>query len=123
MRDRAWPLSAYYFALLALLYLPLVILLVFAFNSGTILVFPLKGLTLHWFAQLFATEALMRSLRNSLLVAAGSSLVATVLATCGAIAFVRFRFKPRTRWWPFRTPCSSSRPDSWASTRTSRRRR
>jgi spermidine/putrescine transport system permease protein len=93
MRDRAWPLPAYYFALLALLYLPLVILLVFAFNSGTILVFPLKGLTLRWFGQLFATEALMRSLRNSLLVAAGSSLVATVLATCGAIAFVRFRFK------------------------------
>ena len=93
MRHRTWPLPAYYFTLLTLLYLPLAVLLLFAFNSGTILVFPLKGLTLRWFGQLFATEALMRSLRNSLLVAAGSSVVATALATCGAIAFVRFRFR------------------------------
>ena len=93
MRYRTWPLPVYYFALLSLLYLPLAILLLFAFNSGTILVFTLKGLTLHWFEQLFATEALMRSLRNSLVVAAGSSVVATALATCGAIAFVRFQFK------------------------------
>ena len=92
MRHRTWPLPAYYFTLLTLLYLPLAVLLLFAFNSGTILVFPLKGLTLRWFGQLFATEALMRSLRNSLVVAAGSSVVATALATCGAIAFVRFRF-------------------------------
>jgi spermidine/putrescine transport system permease protein len=92
MHHRSW-LPAYYFALLALLYLPLAILLLFAFNSGTILVFPLKGLTLGWFKQLLATEALMRSLRNSVIVATGSSVVATALATCGAIAFVRFRFR------------------------------
>jgi len=93
MRFRAWPLPAYYFGLLTLLYLPLAVLLLFAFNSGTILVFPLKGLTLRWFAQLFAAEALIRSLRHSLVVAAGSSIVATTLATCGAIAFVRFQFR------------------------------
>jgi spermidine/putrescine transport system permease protein len=93
MPKRAWGLPAYYFALLALLYLPLAILLLFAFNSGTILAFPLKGFTLDWFRLLFANEALMRSLRNSIQVAASSSIVATVLATCGAIAFVRFQFK------------------------------
>ena len=93
MPTRAWRLPAYYYALLALLYLPLAVLLLFAFNAGTILAFPLKGFTLQWFARLFANEALMRSLRNSLVVAAGSSVVATALATCGAIGFVRFQFR------------------------------
>ena len=93
--SRSWGLPTYYFALLALLYLPLAVLLLFAFNDSTILAFPIKGLTLKWFHQLFANEALMRSLRNSLKVGVGSSIVATVLGTCGAIAFVRFRFKGR----------------------------
>ena len=93
MTSRGWGLPAYYFALLALLYLPIAVLLVFAFNNGTILAFPMRGFTLRWFEQLFATEALMRSLRNSVVVGMGSSVVATALATCGAIAFVRFQFK------------------------------
>lgn len=93
MPRRAWGLPAYYFALLALLYLPIAVLLMFAFNDGTILAFPMRGFTLRWFEQLFRTEALMRSLRNSIQVAVGSSVVATALATCGAIAFVRFQFK------------------------------
>jgi len=90
---RGWLLPSYYWALLALLYLPILVLLVFAFNDGTILAFPLRGFTLRWFTELFATEALMRSLRNSVVVAAGSSLVATAFATCGAIAVMRFEFR------------------------------
>ncbi|MGH7538290.1 MAG: ABC transporter permease [Gemmatimonadales bacterium] len=93
MRRRAWGLPAYYLGLLGLLYLPILVLLVFAFNDGTILAFPLRGFTLRWFTELFATEALMRALRNSVVVAAGSSLLATALATCGAIACVRFAFR------------------------------
>ena len=93
MAARGRFLPFYYWTLVGLLYLPLAVLLLFAFNDGTILAFPLRGLTLRWFAQLFATEALMRALRNSVLVATGASLVATALATCGAIAFVRFQFR------------------------------
>lgn len=88
-------LRAYYFGLLVALYLPLAVLLLFAFSSSIFLSFPIREFTLDWFRQLFQTEALMRSLRNSLVVAAGSSLVATLLATCGAIAFTRFKFRGR----------------------------
>jgi spermidine/putrescine transport system permease protein len=95
MSHRFAGLRAYYFGILVFLYLPLAVLLLFAFNSGTILAFPMRGLTLDWFRQLLATEALMRALRNSLLVAAGSSVVATVLATGAAIAYTRFRFAGR----------------------------
>ena len=93
MPRSAWGLPAYYFGLLALLYLPLVVLLVFAFNDGTILAFPMRGFTLRWFQQLFATEALMRALRNSVTVALGAASVAVTLGACAAIAVVRFRFR------------------------------
>ena len=76
MPRSAWGLPAYYFGLLALLYLPLVVLLVFAFNDGTILAFPMRGFTLRWFQQLFGTEALMRALRNSVTVALGAATIA-----------------------------------------------
>src|SRR6266850_198748 len=93
MPRRAWGLPAYYFGLLALLYLPLVVLLVFAFNDGTILAFPMRGFTLRWFRELFATEALMRALRNSVTVAVGAATVAVMLGAGAAIGVVRFRFR------------------------------
>lgn len=95
MRPHLTPLKAYYFGLIVVLYLPLAVLLVFSLNANATLSFPLRGLTLDWYVQLFAAEAVLRSVRNSLLVAAGSSLVATLLGSMLAILAVRyvFRFK------------------------------
>ncbi len=89
------PLTAYYFGLIALLYLPLGVLLVFSLNANTTLSFPLRGLTLNWYTQLFQSEAVLRAVRNSLLVAAGSSVAATLLGSMVAILAARyvFRFK------------------------------
>ena len=94
-RTSRW-LWAYYWFLLALLFLPIGLLMLFAVNANTTLAFPLRGLTLDWFAQVVSTPALLRSAGNSLIVAAGSSIVATLLGTGVAILFVRFRF--RARW-------------------------
>ncbi len=86
-------LSSYYFALVALLYLPIAVLFLFSFNANTTLSFPLQGLTLDWYSKLFAAEAVLRSARNSLVVAAGSSFVATLLGTAVAVLFLRFNFR------------------------------
>ncbi len=93
MRWRGHGLTGYYVALLILLYLPIGILFLFAFSQGTSLSFPIRGFTLQWFERMFATEALMRSLRNSILVAAASSFVATALGTGAALSLIRFRFQ------------------------------
>ena len=87
------PLKAYYFGLIALLYLPITILFLFSLNSNTILSFPLQGLTLSWYEQLFASDALLRSARNSLVVALGSSLAATLLGTMVALLMMRYQFR------------------------------
>jgi spermidine/putrescine transport system permease protein len=86
-------LASYFFALIALLYLPLAVLLLFSFNSNETLVFPLQGLTLRWYDRALDTPTALHAVRNSFVVAAGSSVVATVLATMLAILLVRYRFR------------------------------
>jgi spermidine/putrescine transport system permease protein len=86
-------LSVYYFALLGLLYLPLGILFLFSINANTSLSFPLQGLTLSWYQKLWAADAVLRAARNSLVVASGSSLAATLLGTMVALLILRFEFR------------------------------
>lgn len=88
-------LRTYYFGLIALLYLPIAILFLFSLNSNTILSFPLQGLTLNWYQQLFASDALLRSARNSLVVALGSSLTATFMGTMVALLMMRYQFRSK----------------------------
>jgi len=89
------PLKSYYFGLIALLYLPIAILFLFSLNSSTFLSFPLQGLTLNWYQQLFASDALLRSARNSLVVALGSSLTATLMGTMVGLLMMRYQFRSK----------------------------
>jgi len=92
-RRRPSLLAAVYFSMLALLYLPLAILFLFSINANTSLSFPLQGLTLSWYSKLLASEAVLRAARNSLAVASGSSVVATVLGTMVALLALRYQFR------------------------------
>jgi spermidine/putrescine transport system permease protein len=89
-------LRVYFSVFLVYLYLPTVLLVLFAFNSGTLPQFPLKGFTLHWFSEAWHTPALRDAIRNSVLVAAGTSVVATALGLLTAYALARGRFRGRT---------------------------
>jgi spermidine/putrescine transport system permease protein len=86
-------LGGYYALLIALLYLPLAVLVVFSLNGNTALAFPLKGFTTEWYARALATPAALAAARNSLLVAVGSSVVATFLATLVAVLVARYSFR------------------------------
>ena len=89
--------SIYYAAICVVLYLPILLLIIFSFNNATALVFPLKGFTLKWYGQLFENRELLNAVGNSLMIGVGSSLVATILGTMGAIAIVRFALNPSLR--------------------------
>jgi spermidine/putrescine transport system permease protein len=95
-RRRPSFLRLFYWLLIALLYLPIAILFVFSLNAGTTLSFPLKGFTLDWYARIPATSGLLDSVSHSLIVAIGSSTIATVLGTMLAILISRFEF--RGKW-------------------------
>lgn len=88
-------LRGYFWLLLGLLYLPILILFVFSVNANTTLSFPLRGFTLDWYQKLLETPALLTAVKNSLIVAAASSVAATVLGTMLAILLSRFDFRGR----------------------------
>lgn len=93
VKSRISALPIYYLVLLILLYIPISVLFLFSVNDGVVLAFPLKGLTAHWYQDLFSNSELMRALGNSALVAFCSSVMATTLGTAAAIALVRFNFR------------------------------
>ena len=86
-------LGGYFVLLLILLYLPIFILVLFSLNLNTILIFPLEGFTLNWYQKALDTPEAIHAARNSLIVALGSSVVATILATMLAILITRFSFR------------------------------
>lgn len=93
-RRRGLPLlRSYFWLLLVLLYLPILILMIFSINDGTSLTLPLKGFTFDWYQKLFNSPNLLRAVGNSVIVATGSSLVATVLGTMLGILLSRFEFR------------------------------
>jgi spermidine/putrescine transport system permease protein len=86
-------LGGYFGLLILLLYLPIAILVLFSLNANVVLAFPLQGFTLDWYAKALGTPEALNAARNSLLVATGSSIVATALATMAAILISRYRFR------------------------------
>ena len=89
------PLRGFYLGMLALLYLPIAILFVFSFNTGTTLSFPLSGVTFDWYGSVLGNGALVESARNSLVVGVAAATVATFLGGLVAVAVIRFRFRGR----------------------------
>jgi spermidine/putrescine transport system permease protein len=90
-----WLGLGYYVLLLVFLQLPILILILFSFNDSVLLVFPLKGFTLKWYEQLLSATELLNAAKNSLIIGAVSSVVATALGTAAAIAIARFNFRGR----------------------------
>jgi spermidine/putrescine transport system permease protein len=85
-------LLAVYAALFAfILYLPILFIPVFSFNSGTYVKFPLESFTLDWYRDLFQREPLIRAFWNSVKVACFVSLLSTLIAIPAALAIARYR--------------------------------
>jgi spermidine/putrescine transport system permease protein len=70
------------------LWLPIAVLAVFSFNAGRQTAIW-RGFTLDWYRRLLANDALLASVRNSLLAAALTTLIATVIGTLAALALRR----------------------------------
>jgi putative spermidine/putrescine transport system permease protein len=87
----------------ALIYLfllvPIVIVILSAFNSGNFLRFPPEGISLRWFVKAAQTGPFVRSFEFSLRLAALVTVVSTILGTMAAIFTVRYsrRFRDLLR--------------------------
>jgi putative spermidine/putrescine transport system permease protein len=76
----------------AFLWLPLLLIMVYAFNGSTIQSWPISGWTFHWFHQAWHDSEARNSLWLSLKVALAATAIALLLGTAAAAAIYRFRF-------------------------------
>ncbi|MEG1159763.1 MAG: ABC transporter permease, partial [Acidaminococcaceae bacterium] len=73
-------LLAYALAIIAFLYLPLLILALYSFNESRINA-VWTGFTLDWYVALFKNRRVLEALTNSLIIAVISTVVSTILGT------------------------------------------
>jgi len=85
-------LRVYAVCYLIFLYLPILLLLLFAFNDSSIIAFPLDGFTLRWFVELWNTPALHAAARNSIIIAVLTAIFSTLLGICAARAAAKYEF-------------------------------
>ena len=86
-------LVALFVLVIAFLYAPIVILLIFSFNNAAVPAFPLNGFTLHWYHEFIDNTDLRSSLETSAVIAALTSIGAVFLGTLASIALARRRFR------------------------------
>ena len=77
---------------LAFLYVPLIILAIYAFNPSRIQAWPPTGFTLNWFGEAAANPAVTRAILNSCIVATFATAIALVLGTLASVAVQRYSF-------------------------------
>ena len=79
----------------AFLLLPMVIVVLAAFNAGNYFTFPPQGFSLKWFANFFQRREFMQALWLSTALAFWTAVASTVIGTAAALALVRGRFRGR----------------------------
>ena len=95
-RTGAWILRGFFVLVLAFLYAPIVILIIFSFNNSQLPSFPLSGFTLHWYHEFLTNSALQSAIGTSAKIAALSSIGAVALGTLASIALVRRSFRGKS---------------------------
>jgi putative spermidine/putrescine transport system permease protein len=96
MKGRRWhPWRAAHVGLclmvLAFLVLPIAAIVPLSFSSGSLLVYPLPGWSLRWYAEVFGSPTWMRALGNSLLIGGVATLASVLLGTLAALGLARQR--------------------------------
>jgi putative spermidine/putrescine transport system permease protein len=77
---------------LAFIYLPLIVIGIYAFNSSKVLEWPPPGLTLDWFSKAFENDAAREAFFTSIKAALAATAIALLLGTLASIAVARHRF-------------------------------
>ena len=92
---RRWPLRVIVGAVLVFLYLPLITLMAFSFNTSRRNV-VWEGFTTDWYVKAFNNESLLQAFINSLTIAFLCTIISVVLGALAAVMLWRFRFPGKT---------------------------
>ena len=79
-------------ATLAFIYVPLIVIGLYAFNRNVTQEWPIENYSTRWFSVAFHDEAVRDALKLSVLAALGATTIALVLGTLASMAVARYRF-------------------------------
>ena len=75
-----------------ILYIPMMVLVLFSFNSAKS-TGNFAGFSVRWYVELFRDSATFIALRNTLILAACSAILATIIGTLAAVGIYRMKNK------------------------------
>ncbi|MCI2105984.1 MAG: ABC transporter permease [Intestinimonas sp.] len=76
----------------AILYIPVVVMMIFSFNNQRYNYYW-SGFTTQWYAKLFSNSTLIGSLWYSLIIAVLSTVISVLIGTLGALGLKRYEFR------------------------------
>lgn len=79
-------------AVLSFIYLPLVVIGIYAFNSSTNQAWPIPGISLQWFQAAFEQSGVRDALWTSIRAGLSATAIALVLGSLAAFAVQRYKF-------------------------------
>lgn len=85
-------LASHSFLVYVFFYAPIALLVVFSFNDNNNVGIWTEPST-RWYGEMFRNDDVTSALRNSLVIAAISTVISTILGTTAALALERFRFR------------------------------
>ncbi len=77
------------------LYAPIVVLMLFSFNSANSTQIW-EGFSLRWYGDLVSNQSVLDAFRTSMIVGVSATAIATVIGTFAAVALTRHRFRGKT---------------------------
>jgi len=93
-----WAAWLYLWLVLIFMLAPILFIVVNSFNEARFSTFPPPGFSLQWYVKLIAVEDFRIAFRNSVIIAAWSTLLALLIGTAASLAMVRGRSRRRGLW-------------------------
>lgn len=96
--ERIWYVTLRVICGLILLFLiaPIIVVMPLSFNSESFFSFPMPGYSLKWYDDFFNNDRWQLALRNSLIVAFSTTILATSIGTVAALGLSRANFPARS---------------------------
>lgn len=87
-----WGLAGWTALVFLFLYLPIAVLVGYSFNTSKLNI-VWEGFTLKWYGELLANQPIIDTLKNSLIIAAFTTVASVVIGTVGAWLLHRYQFR------------------------------
>ena len=85
-------LTAFFCAALSIIYLPILVMIIFSFNSGRYQTLPFREPTFEWYVNLVADSSFVDSFFTSLFMASLASIAATALGFWLLMPLAKLKF-------------------------------